>query len=350
MTYKKIPILDTAMRCGLHLNSRTLDRTEVEATCPFCGDHGPGKYHLSLNTEKDLFRCNLCNATGNSVTLYANTQGLTNREAFLELERGSNVYPLPKAVPPQNTERQPKPIVDRHRVYSKMLSYLTLSEKHRDSLLQRGLSFQRIDENQYRSMPETNSGRKLLASLLSMEFDLLGIPGFYTKDGQWSLAGPNGILIPIRDVAGQIQGIKIHLDRNDPGRKYRWLSSRDKNLDNGTRSYSWVHVTGKRGSKRAFLTEGPLKGDVASFLSDDSLFVCIGGINALHGLKDTLIQLGVTEVIEATDMDQMTNPQVRKAVLAMRQEVQSIPKLKYTKYTWNPAFNGIDDYLYSQVA
>ena len=49
--YDKIPIVDTARRCGLVLDSRTLRRKEVEASCPFCGDHGPGKYHLSLNTD-----------------------------------------------------------------------------------------------------------------------------------------------------------------------------------------------------------------------------------------------------------------------------------------------------------
>ena len=48
MVYDKIPIVDTARRCGLVIDSRTLRRSEVEASCPFCGDHGAGKYHLSL--------------------------------------------------------------------------------------------------------------------------------------------------------------------------------------------------------------------------------------------------------------------------------------------------------------
>lgn len=102
----------------------------------------------------------------------------------------------------------------------------------------------------------------------------------------------------MRDKNGLIQGMKIRLDDADkPNRKYRWLSSR--HLPNGTRSYSWVHVTGDTTKKRAFLTEGPLKGDVASFLAHNALFVCIGGVNALHGLKDTLVDLGVTQVVEA---------------------------------------------------
>ena len=64
----------------------------------------------------------------------------------------------------------------------------------------------------------------------------------------------------------------------------------------------------------------------------------------------TLVDLGVREVVEAMDMDQMTNENVRRAVLAMRREVQSIPGIKYSKYTWNPAYKGIDDYLLSRRA
>ena len=67
-------------------------------------------------------------------------------------------------------------------------------------------------------------------------------------------------------------------------------------------------------------------------------------------LKGTLKDLGVTQVVEAMDMDQMTNPDVRNAVLAMRREVQAIKGLKYTKYTWDPAYKGVDDYLLSRAA
>lgn len=113
---------------------------------------------------------------------------------------------------------------------------------------------------------------------------------------------PNGVLIPVRNKDGMIQGLKIRLDsENAPERKYRWLSSRG--MPNGTRSYSWVHITGNTASRRAFLTEGPLKGDVASFLSNDALLVSIGGVNALGGLRDAIQTLGVREIVEAMDME-----------------------------------------------
>ena len=236
-------------------------------------------------------------------------------------------------------------------VSNSMLSFLTLSDKHRENLLERGLSDERIERNGYRSMPETPQARRLLAKLVGSSHDLLGIPGFYTRDAQWTVAGPNGFLIPVRNQDGLIQGLKIRLDDADkPGRKYRWLSSRDRHLENGTRSYSWIHVTGDRSRKRAFLTEGPLKGDVASFLANDALFICTGGVNAIKGLRETILDLGVTEIVEAMDMDQMTNPQVRNAILTMRREVQKIPGVRYSKYTWNPAYKGVDDYFLSRVA
>lgn len=89
---------------------------------------------------------------------------------------------------------------------------------------------------------------------------------------------------------------------------------------------------------------------IASFLAQDALFICIGGVNALNGLNDTIRSLGVREVVEAMDMDQMTNPNVRSAILTMRKEVRKIPGIRYSKYTWNPAYKGVDDYLLSQAA
>ena len=349
--YNRIPIVDAARRCGLVLNDRTLGRTEVEASCPFCGDHGPGKYHLSLNTDKDVYRCNLCGEHGNSVTLYARLKNVTNKEAYGDLTGGSNAYAWPTQPEPKYKERQPAELAERDAVYAEMLSYLTLTDRHRANLRERGLSDERIEGNGYKSMPEHEADRRLLARLVRTNHDLLGIPGFYTRYGEWTLAGPNGFLIPVRDKDGLIQGLKIRLDTADaPNRKYRWFSSRDKHLTNGTRSYSWIHVTGDRTRKRAYITEGPLKGDVASFLANDALFVCTGGVNAIHGLRETIEQLGVSEVVEAMDMDQMVNPQVRNGILTMRKEILKIPNIKYSKYSWNPAYKGVDDYFLSRVA
>ena len=348
MIYDRIPIVESARRCGILLDSRTLRHLEVEACCPFCGDH-PGKYHLSLNTKDDVFRCNLCGASGNSVTLYAQLKGVGNKEAYEELTRDCRTYPLPRQAGPRTPEREPLPLAERHTAYADLLAHLTLFDKHREDLLRRGLSDERIRENLYRSMPETDRERQHIAETLRFcGHDLLGLPGFRTLFGAWTLSGPKGYLIPVRDRDGLIQGLKIRLDdADDPGRKYRWLSSRG--LPNGTRSYSWVHITGDTTQKRAYLTEGPLKGDVASFLSgNNALFICIGGVNAICGLPEAIRSLGVHEVVEALDMDQMTNLCVRNAILKIRREVQKLHGIRYWKYTWNSAYKGIDDYFLSR--
>ena len=353
--FQQIPIVEAARRCGLAIDNRTTRRTEVEASCPFCGDHGPGKHHLSMNTDKNVFRCNLCAACGNSVTLYARLKGVSNKEAYRDLTGTGGIYPpvsrLASQCAPQYTERQPAALPLRHAVYSDMLNCLTLFDAHRRNLRKRGLSDERIAQNGYKSMPEAWEERRRVAEFLSRRHDLTGIPGFYTRYSEWTIAGPSGTLIPVRDKDGLIQGLKIRLDEeSNPGRKYRWLSSRDRHFENGTRSCSWIHVTGDRSQKRAFLTEGPLKGDVASFLANDALFICTGGVNAIHGLRETIEALGVTEVVEAMDMDQTTNPLVFRAVLTMRQEVMTIPGIQYSKYTWNPQYKGVDDYFLYRVS
>lgn len=63
--YREIPILDAARRCGLVLNNRTLEREEVEASCPFCGDS------LEYGADKSTgdggvitWTCSNCGAAG----------------------------------------------------------------------------------------------------------------------------------------------------------------------------------------------------------------------------------------------------------------------------------------------
>ena len=69
----------------------------------------------------------------------------------------------------------------------------------------------------------------------------------------------------------------------------------------------------------------------------------------LHGLTDTIRALVVREVAEAMDIDQMTNPNVRKAVLAMRKEVQKIPAFAIQSTHGTPC-KGVDDFLLSRAA
>lgn len=343
--YREISILDAARRCGLVLNHRTLEWEEVEASCPFCGDNGPGKYHLSLNTRKNVYRCNLCNASGNSVSLFARMEGVSNRQAFQALSEEGRLYRFPEQpLSKKPPEREPGSRSARNDTYRAMLSHLELSPKHKADLLARGLTEERIAQNMYRSLPAGDQSRRLLAGMLADFHDLDGIPGFYVDDeGYWNISGYSGLLVPYRDRKGYIQGMQIRLDDEDkPDRKYRWLSSRTRKY--GTRSPSWIHVTGNIHAKTAYLTEGALKGDVASFLDNEALFICFAGVNSIGRLEETLAGFSLSEVVVALDMDKLMNWRVRNALEKIMELVKTIPGVRVRLMNWNATFKGVDDF------
>jgi len=344
--YVRIPIVDAARRCGVTIKDGTLGRKEVEAACPFCGDK-QNRHHLFLNTVKDQYHCKLCGAGGNSVSLYARLNNISFAEAAEDLMSQCKIYPMP--LPPQGAstpEREPKPISERHDVFYEMLNHLALSDNHLSNLRCRGLSDERIARNMYRTLPQSEAARRFLAGMLAGFHDLSGIPGFYKdKDGYWTIAGKGGLLIPVCDKGGYIQGLQVRLDEEtlgENGRRYRWLSSRYEN--NGTRSGNWIHVTGNASSKTAYLTEGPLKGDVASYHDNDALFICIAGINSTDGLTGVIRSLGVSEIILAADMDKVTNKQVRDGFEKIAKAISQIRGVRISTLNWNVCFKGIDDY------
>ena len=70
MMFQNIPILRAAGSCGIQYDQNTVG-AEVRAQCPFCND---SKKRLYLNTEMDVFHCQHCKKSGNSITLYADLQ------------------------------------------------------------------------------------------------------------------------------------------------------------------------------------------------------------------------------------------------------------------------------------
>ena len=153
--YITIPILNAAAKCGIEINDNTnaqagvISKTEVAVCCPFCGDH---KRHLYLNTVKNQFYCHRCGEYGNSITLYAKLAGCTNRAAYHELTSGAMVCNQSYS---DKAENEPCPLTERHAVYDSFLNVIALSEKHRNNLLERGLDYDAIGRNKYRTTPKT---------------------------------------------------------------------------------------------------------------------------------------------------------------------------------------------------
>ncbi|MFC2068247.1 hypothetical protein ACFLTP_04495 [Chloroflexota bacterium] len=95
------------------------------------------------------------------------------------------------------------------KAYRALLQELSLSETHRENLQRRGLADAQAASLAYRTLPP-NRRRELVNRLQSV--NLAGVPGFYLEVGQWQLAGPTGILIPIRDVKRRIVGLQVRCD------------------------------------------------------------------------------------------------------------------------------------------
>lgn len=346
MEYKKFPIVDVARRCGIPLDETSLGQDEVLATCPFCGDNGRGKYHLGLNVEKDQYCCPLCGAHGNSVTLYAALNKVSNRQASMALQKDEKVYPMPTSSVESTRPKkygEPTGVEERNAVYQNMLSFLTLSPVHYDDLQRRGLSKEQIKRNGYRSLPTSKAARRELADILSHFNNLTGIPGFYQQEncpGAWRMCETDGMLVPVRDLQGRIQGFQVRMNNADK-RKYRWFSS--KGYPGGTRSHAWVHIVGNRSADTAYLTEGGLKGDVASHLAKGRLFICIPGVNSLDYLPEVLKQLAIKKLVVCMDMDKVFKPNVQSALVKLKEILKRL-HIAGDFPNWNPGFKGIDDY------
>lgn len=306
-------IKDVASLLNLHIRHKNAVSLDVD--CPFCGET---KGKLNLNLKKNVFKCNRCGESGGMLSLYGKIYGVDNQTACKEIKDalGRNeqapVYQVRKReIAPKEPEIEnamPAPDDVRHRTYSMFFSMLVLADTHRQNLLKRGFTEQQIEENGYRSTPVfgfKNLTKKLLAAGCIVE----GVPGFYQdKDGEWTIHFSNkssGFLVPVRNMDGLIVGAQIRLDHPYDGRKYIWLSS--TNYHRGTSSGSPVHLAGNPGEKTVFITEGPLKGDLAHALSGRT-FGCVPGANQYANLPPFLQEMkrmGTQSVYEAYDMDKL---------------------------------------------
>lgn len=295
----------------LNLTVRRKNARSYDVDCPFC-NYKTGK--LNVNIEKNVFRCNYCNEQGGMMDLYAKLYNVTKSEANQQIREALNLGQYrddfkrlerePEIPVPENSERASDEEIDN--TYSQMLSLLTLSQKHREDLLGRGLTQEQMDTQRYRSVPVFGI-KKLAKKLADMGCVLKGVPGFYqTEDEAWSIyftAKNSGILIPILSIEGRIQGFQIRLDHVTDSKKYIWLSS--SNYQMGVSSGSPIHVVGDLNAETVYVTEGALKGTIAHYLSGDT-FICAPGVNQYRSLQPVLESLSKKNlkfVYEAYDMD-----------------------------------------------
>ena len=367
--YVYIDVVDTALLCGLDIKPGTLENREVQARCPYCGDYKYRMY-LSRQTDNATFWCHNCGTGGNAVTLYAdfNPGGrrMTTREAFLELMDHPQVRTGESAYEPDRYIPEPiRPLHERSRIYLELLSLLRLEPKHHENLRIRGLSDEIIRGNMYRSIPTDWKQRRQVVEQLAARYDLSGMPGFYTRNFRWDLSNCrySGILIPVCDMDSQIQGLQIRLDEPPPrtvtqpdgtkvakkGDRFRWLSTGGmsngkKFYENGTGISSYIHVVGDLSCDTLHITEGAMKADIASFLSDGELFIGLTGVQNTRYLEDVVKRLKPKRILECIDMVVRSNPHVQRAQAKIRAICAPLCE-EYRPFTWPVEQKGIDDFL-----
>lgn len=365
--YRSYTLIEVLERLNLPLTNGNY------TICPNCGRK---KAHIKI--EDNEWRCPACGASGGVLRFFAASYlGYNYKFAdseFKKIGRELRKFMDGYSPSPQVIERhkasESAAVIDiadddtLNTVFSLFyeIPELQLSPEHRQSLLRRGLDDDTIQRNGYLSVTEFFSpeyrqlyndlgGNRLRRKILwwvsspaYIQLGLLigdfivnrginpkGIPGFFRFGNRWCFyIESTGIMVPTRNMDGQIVIWQIRRDHITEKDSTRYKTMSYRNLpDHVTAPVSRCHFplgNAKLGTAPVVLTEGPLKSDVAVFLSDSPVtFFGIPGITTTADFLsycDKFHALGITEVINALDMDRLTNPNVRTGSIAMRNKLK----------------------------
>ncbi len=240
------------------------------------------------------------------------------------------------------------PIERRHAAYTAILESLRLSERHADDLLRRGLHDTFIGYNLFASTPAKSEAKAVCADLVK-RLDLTGVPGCYRDGrvrlnvGEWSA----GYFVPVRDLAGRIQG--MHIRRDDGSPRYVWFSSNGKT--EGATSGTPIHFAAPHRLERGsvIVTEGALKADIIAQFAESAVIGLAGVGSFKAGLGAALKSLGVTKARIAFDADWRSNPAVSAAIERLGATLNSAG-LAVSLLDWTLTDGkGLDDLLTKEV-
>lgn len=360
--------------CGLVGIAVPPHRNMFEVKCPNCGGD-----RLNIDLGKQVCHCMRCGCGGGMTALYSLFTGTPSKEAFgvilNRLGRGKATnttnnsdeweqyrVSAPKAAP----ELPLASVENRSNTYQRYLGELTLAPDHRAALRKRGLSSAEINWLEYKSMPMTEQGVLIEKLLLSGSY-MKGVPGFFLdKNNRWAIKRQQrGILIPVRDLQGKIQGLQIRLDEPEKSSgKFRWISSAGK--ESGCGALTWAHFSGEwtEGDTEVYLTEGPMKADIFYLLTKKPV-IAIPGVSSIEEAMKMLIELqgkGLKKVNLALDMDyqdmKFTVTEDGEVIGEIKQVYKDYAKLiaritslglSYSRMKWPRQYKGIDDYLMAKV-
>lgn len=394
---EKFTMFDLADKLGW----KYLQRSNGYIKCPFpdCGTE-----ELKCNITKTFFHCYNCGRGGNYYSIFAELFGIqaedgksatqNARKEILKL-LGSDYITEPRdSIQKTNAVNIPeRKKEDIDNVYCSLIKHTSLSKKHKEALLKRGLTEKQIESYGFRSVD--NSRSAAICRLIQKEgISLNGIPGFYYDkfNREWTINtfGMDGYVCICPDENGLLQGFQIRLDIPKNGQKYLWLSS--KNKPYGATSGSPSAYFGSLNAKKIVVVDGILKAAVCQCLSNDrnTAFMGVAGVNNYKNARAMIKRLakrGIEIIYNAYDMDEFINPICNldnkhcknckhnsdlirceceyklKKIKSLKdgskhlEEIAREFGLSYERITWDMGKNGywmenikgLDDYLYSLI-
>jgi len=352
--------------------------------CPICGKDDWCSIALSRKNGTKIFSCKrrldkqnvLSNVDGKFyVFLHMSARGNASYQEANDILREGN-YETSFENTKMDVEKQ-ELFSDSKLdiIYSTMLSYLSLSNKHRIYLKNEGWSEELIEKSRLVSLPvqdrkrtpqEKNMKRWEVAKKLEKEFgDLRGVPGIYYKQGRNESVYPTfamkgGILLPVYNHKKQIVRLRIRLDEVKK-KKYRNFSSYHFNQETGKNSYEGGCQAGNRLSffyedswsesdfQILYITEGWKKGFIIKeYLNVPA--ISLPGTNNASLFTEEIISFlkekGTNYLISAFDADKNSNQFVQQAEKVLFEKLGKDFKHGYANWSEKTA-KGIDDLLIS---
>lgn len=179
---------------------------EIMSRCPICGRSG----WCAINHDQTVVHCM-------RVPSDDSFDSIIGRQYRHYLD--PNYTPKTKVEIVQVNSVDKKPDYHLNRVYRCLIEELSLSSFHVNHLRNtRHLNDEVIRNRQYRTMPgaERYKVAKALINRLSDQSDLLGVPGFFVKEGTygpyWTMSGSSGLMLPFRNIMNEITGWQIRVD------------------------------------------------------------------------------------------------------------------------------------------
>lgn len=328
--------------------------------CPKCG--GNKRFNMSRDGSGKAY-CNDCpggpTVSSNIVGTVAWLTDTDYRDAkevvakYLGVEpignRSTKANSKPAQSPPAPKPPQPaKKLSDPelcHEVYTKLAETFGINEKHRRDLHQRGLTDEEITYRGYWSAPGKGIDSIRLAQLFPDRSTIAEkVPGVF-PGGAIKVNATDALMIPMRSPDGKIVGIQYRLDKpTKSGEKYLWLSSKSAGgPSSGAPAHTALPPRGDHDATRLRITEGPLKADIATFLSGIRT-VGAGGANNWKSMIEPVEQINPGQVILSFDKDAETNAGVAKSAVKAYDHFVAGQSLVYVE-DWPETQKGIDDAL-----